>query len=67
LDKIKTYEIKISSEDQLAAAIARIANISVKLGYQLVDAERLLSKEEAYIQLSHSASLFKAVLKYVGK
>ena len=66
-DKIKIYDIEITSEDQLATEIARIANISIKLGYKLVDEERLLTKEEAYTQLGHSASLFKAILKYVGK
>jgi len=63
----KGYDIEITSEDQLATEIARIANISIKFGYRLVDEERLLTKEEAYIQLGHSASLFKAILRYVGK
>lgn len=31
------------------------------------DDNRLLTKEEAYIQISHSASLFKAILKFVGR
>ena len=35
------------------------------LGYKLEDEGRLLSKEEAYQQISHSASLFRAVLRYV--
>lgn len=66
-DKIKIYEIEITSEDQLAAEIARLASLSINLGYKLVDEKRLLTKEEAYTQLGHSASLFKAILKYVGK
>ena len=44
--------------------IARIANLSLILGYQIESEGRLLTKEEAYAQLSHSASLFKAILEY---
>jgi hypothetical protein len=36
------------------------------LGYKLEDENRLLTKEEAYQQVSHSASLFKAILQYVS-
>ncbi len=35
------------------------------LGYKLEDEKRVLTKEEAYQQLSHSASMFKAILDYV--
>jgi len=66
-DKIKVYPIKIESEKDLANEIARIANLSLKKGYQIQDEKRLLTKEEAYEQISHSASLFKAILEYVGK
>jgi hypothetical protein len=54
-------------EQDLAREIARIANLSLALGYKLEDEGRLLTKEEAYQQLSHSASLMKAVLVYLGK
>ena len=67
LDKIKIYPIKIKSENDLAKEIARIANLSLKKGYQIQDDKRLLSKDEAYEQISHSASLFKAILEYVDK
>lgn len=67
VDKIKIYPIKIESENDLAKEIARIANLSLKKGYQIQDKKRLLTKEEAYEQISHSASLFKAILRYVGK
>jgi hypothetical protein len=67
LDKIKIYPIKIKSENDLAKEIARIANLSLKKGYQIQDEKRLLSRDEAYEQISHSASLFKAILEYVGK
>jgi hypothetical protein len=67
IDKIKIYAIKIESEKDLAKEIAGIANLSIKKGYQLEDENRLLTKEEAYEQISHSASLFRAILKYVGK
>ena len=65
LDKIKIYPIVVNSEADLTREIARIANISMNLGYKLEDENRLLSKEEAYQQIGHSASLFRAVLKYV--
>ena len=67
VDKIKIYPIKLESEKDLANEIARIANLSLKKGYQIQDEKRLLTKEEAYEQISHSASLFKAILEYVGK
>ncbi|GMQ79895.1 MAG: hypothetical protein BMS9Abin03_344 [Thermodesulfobacteriota bacterium] len=67
IDKIKIYPIKIESEKDLANEIARIANLSIKKGYQIQDKKRLLTKEEAYKQISHSASLFKAILEYVDK
>ena len=67
INKIKIYPIKIESEKDLAKEIARIANLSLKKGYQIQDEKRLLTKEEAYEQISHSASLFKAILEYAGK
>ena len=65
LERIKIYPIKIQSENDLIQEIARIANLSMKLGYQLEAENRPLTKEEAYIQLGHSASLLKAVLDYL--
>jgi hypothetical protein len=35
------------------------------LGYKLVKEKRNMTKDEAYQQISQSASLFKAVLEYV--
>ena len=67
IDRIKIYPIKIESEKDLAKEIARIANLSMKKGYQIEDENRLLTKEEAYEQISQSASLFRAILMYVGK
>jgi hypothetical protein len=64
LERIRIYPIKITSEDDLVKEIARIANLSMKLGYQLEAENRPLTKEEAYIQLGHSASLLKAILDY---
>ena len=65
LEAIKVYPIEIKTEEELAKEIARIANLSMALGYKLEDEGRILSKEEAYQQISHSASLFRAVLRYV--
>jgi hypothetical protein len=64
LERIKIYPIQIKSEDDLVREIARIANLSMKLGYRLEAENRMLTKEEAYIQLGHSASLLKAILDY---
>ena len=66
LDKIKIYPIRIDSEEGLAKEIAKIANQAMNLGYKLEDEKRLLTKEEAYQQVSHSASLFKAILEYMA-
>jgi hypothetical protein len=64
LERIRIYPIQIKSEDDLVREIARIANLSMKLGYQLEKENRTLGKEEAYVQLGHSASLLKAILDY---
>ncbi len=67
LDRIQIHEIHIRSEKDLAREIARIANRSMALGYRLEDEKRMLTRREAYTQLGHSASLFRAVLRYVGQ
>ncbi len=64
IDRIKIYPIQIESEDDLVREIARIANLTKKLGYQLESENRMLTKEEAYTQLGHSASLLKAILEH---
>lgn len=51
-------------EEDLAREIARIANLSRTLGYKLRQDNRNITREEAYIQLGHSASLLKAVLQH---
>ncbi len=59
------YSIKLKPdhfEEDLAREIARIANITRKLGYKLRAEKRALTKDEARVQLGHSASLLKAVL-----
>lgn len=65
LERIRIYTIKIGSEDDLLREIARIANLSMKKGYELKEQDRPLTREEAYDQLSHSASLLKAILEYL--
>jgi len=67
VDKItvQMYEIRLSAENfeaDLAREIARIANLSRRLGYRLREDNRKMTKEEAFEQLGHSASLLKAVL-----
>jgi len=67
MDKIRIYPIKIRSEEDLAKQIARIANLSIQKGYQIEDEKRLLTEQEAYVQIGHSASLFRAILRYVER
>jgi len=60
------YEITLRPdhfEEDLAKEIARIANISRQLGLKLRAENRNMTKEEAYVQLGHSASLLRAVIK----
>jgi hypothetical protein len=66
MDKIKLSPIVIKNEDDLIANIMLIATNSKDLGYKLLKEKRNMTKEEAYQQISQSASLFKAVLEYVG-
>jgi len=54
-------------EEDLSREIARIANLSRMLGHKLKTENRDITKEEAYLQLGHSASLLMAILKYLGK
>lgn len=67
LSKIKIYPIRIHSEGDLAKEIARIATQSLNLGYQLEKEGRMLTKQEAYEQVSHSASLFRGILRWLGR
>jgi hypothetical protein len=67
LEKIRLYDLTITSEMDLAIAVARIANTSKTLGHRLEKEGRLMTKEEAYGQISHSASLLKALLQYTRK
>jgi len=64
------YTVNLSNKDfetDLAREIARIANISRKLGYKLRTEKRDMTKQEAYVQLGHSASLLRAVLLHYNK
>jgi hypothetical protein len=54
-------------EEDLSREIARIANLSRKLGHKLKTENRDMTKKEAYVQLGHSASLLRAILRYLGK
>jgi hypothetical protein len=67
LPLIEIYPIDIHSEEDLAKEIARIANLSINLGYQLEKEGQMLSRQEAYEQISHSASLFRGILAWLGK
>lgn len=66
----RMYDIEFSAnnfEDELAYRIAKIANISLKLGKKMKKENRNMTKDEAYEQIAHSASLLKAILKHLGK
>ncbi|HET6465472.1 MAG TPA: hypothetical protein VFH55_07685 [Nitrospiria bacterium] len=66
----KMYEISLRPDhfdEDIAKEIARIANVSHRLGLKLRAENRDMTKEEAYVQLGHSASLVKAVLKGLEK
>lgn len=67
LQRIELYPVAIDSEQSLAKEVARIADLSLKLGYLIEAEDRLITKEEAYKQISHSASLLKGILEYVQK
>lgn len=64
LSRIKIYPITVRSEADLAREIARIANLAIALANRLETENRMITKQEAYGQISHSVSLFRAVLKY---
>lgn len=71
IDKIKRnmYRINLRADNlevDLARETARIANLARALSNQLKRDNRDMSQEEAYRQLGHSASLFKAVLDCVN-
>jgi hypothetical protein len=71
-DKITSqrYPINLSDKDfeaDLAREIARIANLSRKLGYKLRAEKRDMTKQEAFIQLGHSVSLLRAVLQHYNR
>jgi S1/P1 nuclease len=66
IEKIKIYPIRIASEKDLAKEIARIANLAMKLVERLESENRMLTKQEAYEQISHSASLFGGILDFIS-
>lgn len=59
--------ITINNESDLARAIARVANTARTLGLKIRKEKRDMTQNEAYTQVTQSASLFRAILKYVGK
>jgi hypothetical protein len=72
IEKIQKYmyEIKLQPtnfDQDLSREIARIANISRILGLKMRAENRDMTREEAYTQLGHSASLLKAVLNSLGE
>jgi hypothetical protein len=70
LNELKRHMYRISLrreflDEDLSREIARIANVTRRLGYRLEAENRNMTKEEAYTQLGHSASLLQAVLASV--
>ncbi|MBN1905890.1 MAG: hypothetical protein JW927_12410 [Deltaproteobacteria bacterium] len=66
LSEIKIEKITIKTEDELIKEICRVANISMELGFRLEKENRMMTKAEAYRQISMSASLLKAVIEYAN-
>jgi hypothetical protein len=64
LERIRVYPVTIRSEEDLVREVVRVANLASSLGWRLESEDRLPTEEEAYRQLSHSASLLRAVLVY---
>lgn len=64
LPQIKLYPVTLNSEADMAREIARIANLAIALANRLEKENRMITKEEAYRQISHSASLLRAILTY---
>lgn len=60
-------DITLESESDLAREIAKTANTARDLGHTIRKEKRDMTQSEGYTQIIRSASLFKAVLKYVGK
>lgn len=60
-------EIRIENEDDLARAIARVAEASRDLGAVIRKENRDMTQDEAYARIIQSASLFRAILVYAGK
>lgn len=66
-ERIRLHPITIRSEMELIEEIAGLANRSFALGCRMEAEGRLLTQEEAYAQISHSASLFRAILDYAAR
>jgi hypothetical protein len=66
IDKIIVTEITINSIDDIAEEIVKIANDAKQLGYRMQRENRNMTKEEAYAQISKSASLYRGILRYMG-
>lgn len=64
--EIRVYPVAVASEEDLAREIARVANLAIALGEKLRAQDRLPTRQEAYEQLSHSASLLRGVLVWTG-
>jgi hypothetical protein len=62
----RMYDIELrpdSFDEDVAREVARIANISRQLAFKIKAENRNMTREEAYVQLGHSASLLRAVLR----
>ena len=59
--------IRIENEQDLAREIARVAETARRLGRKIRKENRNMTQAETYTQVIRSASLFRAILQYVGK
>ncbi|OGU61225.1 MAG: hypothetical protein A2X64_06595 [Ignavibacteria bacterium GWF2_33_9] len=62
---LHTLEIEIKSEEDIIAEIVKLANYSMELGGKMRIQNRNMNEEEAYLQITRSASLFKGILKWI--
>jgi predicted HTH transcriptional regulator len=63
--KDNMYQIflnKKTLKEDLTKEVVRISNISREFGIKLNQENRSMTKQEAYTQLGHSASLLRAIL-----
>lgn len=60
-------ELRFETEEELVDAVVTLAKQAQELAGTIRKEDRIITREEAVLQLSRSATLSKAVLRYCGK